>query len=122
MGDSINTLDKNKIWIQRIDDTINNHFRNTDFDFYVLSDLISISTSKLYSVIKKERNDTPGKYILKRRLDEAMKLLNESSISLKQITHVTGFNDYSFFTLSFKGRFGKTPEEVIKSKEINTNN
>ena len=98
--------------IDAIDATIRGHFQNSEFNFYTLIDMHAISMSRLYAVIKKERNDTPEKYILKFRLDEASRLLFTTTMTSKQVAFATGFGDHMYFMLSFKGRFGRTPDQV----------
>ncbi len=53
--------------------------------------------------------DTPGKWLLQRRLDHAAKLLRASSLNITEITFESGFEHVSHFSRVFKTRFGVPP-------------
>ncbi|MDR1384734.1 MAG: AraC family transcriptional regulator [Planctomycetaceae bacterium] len=57
---------------------------------------------------------TPRGFILRVRLDSAMRLLAESDLSITQIAVHTGFYDSSFFTRQFKKAIGLKPLEFRK--------
>jgi AraC-like DNA-binding protein len=57
---------------------------------------------------------TPREFILRVRLDSAMRFLTESDLSITQIAINCGFYDSSFFTRQFKKTIGLKPLEFRK--------
>ncbi len=58
-------------------------------------------------------------YVTNRRLDHALTLLQNPSLSIIHISQVCGFNDVSYFTKKFKARYGSSPG---KYKNFNQGN
>jgi len=54
---------------------------------------------------------SPVQYINRMRLDKAKQLLRSTSLSIKEITDLTGFNDASYFSRVFKKNVGLSPLE-----------
>jgi AraC family transcriptional regulator, exoenzyme S synthesis regulatory protein ExsA len=61
---------------------------------------------------------TPHKWILKKRLQAAYKILNETSKKISDVYVETGFEDMAHFSKVFKKEFGFSPSE-IKNKILN---
>jgi AraC-like DNA-binding protein len=60
-------------------------------------------------------NETPGKWIMKRRIEKAANILANSNQSVTEVAFETGFEDLSHFSRVFKKLTGKNPTEYIKS-------
>lgn len=56
-------------------------------------------------------NDSPGKWIMKKRVDYAANLLLSSDQSISQIAFESGFEDLSHFSRVFKEKTGKSPSD-----------
>ena len=54
---------------------------------------------------------TPGKYLLKLRLDEARQMLLENQLSISEIAFQTGFEDSNYFSRIFRIYSGMSPRE-----------
>ncbi|MBQ7364176.1 MAG: helix-turn-helix transcriptional regulator [Clostridia bacterium] len=65
-------------------------------------------TIKLF---KKEYGTTPYQYLIKKRLQEAERLLLSTTMSVEEISRKVGYNDFSTFYRDFKKRFGVSPGE-----------
>jgi AraC-like DNA-binding protein len=50
-------------------------------------------------------------YIRKKRIEKAIELMSDRSISLTEIAYLTGFSDQSHFTRIFKKFTGSNPSE-----------
>jgi AraC-like DNA-binding protein len=59
-------------------------------------------------------NESPGKWLLKKRVDYAANLLLSSEESISQIAFGSGFEDLSHFSRVFKERTGKNPSDFRK--------
>lgn len=69
----------------------------------------SLSTFK--RDFKKEFNDTPSRYIKRRRLERAAKLLLATNESVSGICYDCGFQDTTTFSSSFREHFGNSPSK-----------
>ena len=65
-------------------------------------------------LFKKKVGKTPKAYILDKRLDYAKQLINESTLSLSEISSLCGFSDYIQFNKFFKKKEGVSPSEYAK--------
>jgi AraC-like DNA-binding protein len=59
--------------------------------------------------------ETPGRWIMRRRVERAAGLLANSNQSVTQVAFETGFEDLSHFSRVFKKITGKNPTEYKKS-------
>lgn len=55
---------------------------------------------------------TPGKWLLEKRLDLAMRLLMDKGNTISEASFGSGFESVSHFSRSFKHRFGMSPSSV----------
>ncbi len=74
-----------------------------------------ISTNYLISVFKKEYGLTPHKHLTNLRLEEALRLLVETTRSEEEIAFSVGFSDFSVFYKAFMKAYGHTPGAVRKT-------
>ncbi len=112
----VNPLDqhnKDRKLAELIVETVKRNFADEEFDVEKLRITLNISDSKLCSIFKEEFEETAKIYLLNRRLDEAMVLLQDYKLNIAQISYKVGIKNPSYFSSSFKKRFGKTPSEVM---------
>lgn len=62
-------------------------------------------------------NTTPGKWLMKKRLDEAYFLLDKEHKKPTDIYTELGFEDLSHFSFVFKKEFGVSPSNIGKRKK-----
>ena len=67
---------------------------------------------------KKLFQDSPHKWILKKRLDKAKELLLTTDQKISDIYFPLGFEDFAHFSRVFKKHFGKSPTEMRQSSVI----
>jgi len=80
---------------------IDEHFTQT-ISLEDLSNLVNITPQYLCKLFKRHLNLRPFQYVTMKRLQYAKKLLLESSLSINDIAHLTGFSDFSYFCALFK--------------------
>ncbi len=61
---------------------------------------------------------TPGKWLIKKRLEHARMLLNTTKLSISDIVFNSGFENVSHFSRVFKERFGKSPLQYRKNRMV----
>ena len=74
---------------------------------------VFVSMGTLERQFKKYLNISPTEYIKRKRLSEAMHLLNKG-VSVSQAAYQCGFPDASNFIKVFKKNFGQTPYQYMK--------
>jgi len=75
-----------------------------------LARAIGISQRQLERLFKSELSTTPTQFYSDLRLDKARILLRQTELGIQEIAVATGFNTASYFTKTYKVRFGHTPK------------
>lgn len=101
--------DINMEFLQRVTDLIYREIDHSDNIIEVLSSEVCLSSSQLNRKIKAITGLTTSNYILKVRLNKAKKHLIKSQKPIGEIAMECGFNDFAYFSRSFKKEFGMTP-------------
>jgi two-component system response regulator YesN len=102
--------------IKRVVEYINNHYEE-EITLQGLSELFHINPSYISQLFRKETGMTFKEYLTKLRISYASALLADTNLSISQITHKAGYNDYFYFIKAFKKRKGKTPKQYRNSLE-----
>lgn len=63
-------------------------------------------------------HESPGKWLLRRRLDHAAKLLRNSERNVTEVAFDSGFADVSHFSRAFKERFGAPPVAYRRDSSV----
>lgn len=61
-------------------------------------------------------NDTPAKWVMKKRLNMASELLENTSLSIGEVTNQCGFENQTHFSRLFKEKTGMSPLQFRKSQ------
>ncbi len=75
---------------------------------------LQIGRTKLYEIFRNELKMGISKYILRRRMHKAKKLLKTTELSIPEIAHNVGFIDYNYFSRVYKKTYGKSPKHYRK--------
>ncbi|TAK32705.1 MAG: AraC family transcriptional regulator [Saprospiraceae bacterium] len=78
--------------------------------FYALQ--LNLSSDYLREICRGRLRQGPFRCIALRSALEALRLLEETDLSVKEIAFRLGFEDASYFNRFFKKHFGKTPSEM----------
>lgn len=81
-----------------------------DIQIETLCAELQIGRTKLYKLFKEELDTGVSKYILKRRMHRAKKLLKTTALSVTEISQSVGFSDYNYFRRVFKSIYGCSPK------------
>ncbi|GAA4298297.1 substrate-binding domain-containing protein [Aestuariibaculum suncheonense] len=98
--------DMNKYVHENIDDS--------SYNVEQLASDLGISRVQLYRKVKAILNINVSDYIQNLRLEKAKILLQESTLSISEIAYSVGFSSPSYFSLTFKNKFGKSPKMYRK--------
>lgn len=75
---------------------------------------LNVGRTKLYEIFKDELKTGISKYILRRRMHKAKKLLKTTDYPISKIAHSVGFSDYNYFSRVYKRTYGKSPKYYKK--------
>lgn len=87
-----------------------------DFDVESFAGKAGMSRSELYRKIKKHSGKSVTQFIRDIRLEEGMKLIKETDLTISEISYRVGFNSPTYFNKCFKENFGITPGEADAGK------
>lgn len=80
---------------------------------------MGMSRTSMHRKIKSITGFSPSEFIRDVRMKKAAQLLINQTDSVAQISLAVGFEDHSYFSKSFKKKFGATPSEYFNSARIN---
>jgi AraC-like DNA-binding protein len=82
-----------------------------DIDITEVARAASLSPFYLTRIFKERYGVPPYRYLIRLRIERAGELLRESSLSVTQICHRSGFNSLSHFITTFRRHTGMSPSE-----------
>ncbi len=77
----------------------------------LLSEKLNVSLSYLCREFKKATGKTVSFFVQERKVEEAMHLLKQNTLSVISISQILGFSSLSYFGVVFKKHTGMTPTE-----------
>lgn len=86
-----------------------------DFSPERAAEELHIGYSRFRIVFKNYTGLSPGKYFLQLKIERAKDLLNDPSLSLKEIAYTLKFDSYFYFSRIFKEKTGFSPTDYRKS-------
>ena len=85
-----------------------------DLSLKAQAGLLNVNPSYLSTLFKKETGVTLTEYVNRKRIEQALLLLNSTSMQIQLIAQYCGIPDVNYFTNTFKKIVGKTPKEYRK--------
>ena len=82
-----------------------------DLSLKTQAELLNVNPSYLSTLFKKETGYTLTEYVNKKRIENAILLLNTTAMQIQEIAQYCGIPDVNYFTKIFKKQIGKTPKE-----------
>ncbi len=95
-----------------IDFIIDNYNKNISLESAARS--LYVTPSQLLRTFKKETKFTFWEYLLLYRIEKAKEFLRTTNKSVKEISHMCGFNDPNYFSTAFKKHTGYVPRDFRK--------
>ena len=93
---------------------INKEFANPEISLVSISREIAVSPNYLSALIRKETGSTFIELLTKRRMEEAVALLNYPALKVKDVALKCGYEDQHYFSYSFKKETGLSPIQYKK--------
>lgn len=85
---------------------------NQPIDMTAVAKQVGVSLSHFNRLFKKVTTLTPTQYLVKRRVTEAIRLLDQTEHNILEIAYSTGFRSLSSFYQCFKAYCGHSPNEL----------
>lgn len=112
------TNDSNFEFLQKVTDLIYREMKNVDYFPQGLASEMCVSPSQLNRKIKSISGLNATNYVLKVRLNRAKKLLTTFQKPIGEIAMDCGFNDFAYFSRTFKKEFGITPSKFQRMPHL----
>lgn len=77
----------------------------------MIADHVGMSESHFSRRFRKVMNSSPKEYIIRKRLNEAKRLLKTTPLTIKEIAFCVGFNSESHFINTFTAQNGLSPKK-----------
>ena len=96
-------------FIIRLNSVISANISNPELDQKLLCRELGVSRALLYNKMKAITGAGTKEYITRIRIDKAKSLMENSSMTIAEISDSTGFASQSYFSTAFKNATGMTP-------------
>ncbi|WP_066630621.1 hybrid sensor histidine kinase/response regulator transcription factor [Labilibacter marinus] len=103
-------------FLQKALDIMEENLSNSDFSIEKMGQLLGVSRAHLYTKLMAITGKTPADFIKIMRLKRATQLIEESQMTISEISYEVGYNGPRYFTKHFKGYYGVTPSKYLQSK------
>ena len=91
---------------------IESHFCDPTLDIGTVCKEGFISVSSLQRLFQKQFGVSPMQYVIKLRMEKALRLLVENQHSVKEVASLCGFSDEKYFSRAFKKKYGYPPSHL----------
>ncbi len=104
--------------MNKIMECIENGLNDPELSVEKLSKYVGMSRGSLYNKLLELSGYTPVEYIRLVKLEKAAALLETSDYNVAQIAYMTGFGTPSYFSKTFKSKYGLLPSEYLSNKRV----
>ncbi len=109
--------DRNEILVQTIKEIIRSNYRDVNLSLQSIADTLGMSDKYIGRQFKGYETISVAEYMMDVRLGHALKLLEETSLTVKEIIEQIGLVNESHFFRVFKKKFGATPREYLSRRQ-----
>ncbi len=102
-------------FIKLLNDVLEKDYSNPELSVHLIQEKMFMSRSSLYRMMNEKTGLNTQQYVNQFRLEKAKEMLLNEKASISEIAYACGFNSLSYFSRTFKDRFGKSPSEFLKS-------
>lgn len=103
---SSNAIDRSIFFMQK---NINKTLKISD-----ISNHVNLSESHLSKIFRNKTGSSPLDYFINLKMQEAIRLLTNQSLRIKEVAYRLGYNDPYYFTRIFTKHIGSSPGAFIK--------
>lgn len=104
--------------VQRIIDYVEKHIENPELSVQEIADHVSLSSTYISILFKKEVQVTLKQYISNIRMDKAKKMLRSECYKITEIAEKCGYANANYFSRAFRKSEDMTPVEYREKADI----
>lgn len=115
--DDSTTAADDEMLMQRIMESVNKHFKDSE---YLVDDLCSdvgVSRAVLQRKMKELTGLSPSSFVRNLRLEQAKRLLDERKLTISQVAYECGFSSSPVFSKIFRNYYGISPRTYLEQAE-----
>lgn len=105
--------------VEQIRMLIENHMGNENLELEWIAEQVHFSISYVRQIFKQHTGESFGEYLIRKRMEKAGKMLQESGLKIQVIAQECGYENQRYFASSFKKFYGCTPTEFKRAVEEN---
>jgi ligand-binding sensor domain-containing protein/DNA-binding response OmpR family regulator len=109
-------LPYNDPFIDKISELLEQTYFDSELTVETIAEQLFIDRSQLYRKLKKITGLSPTGVVQEFRLNKARKMITESDLNVSEVALATGFNSLSYFSRSYKEKFGESPSKTTTIK------
>lgn len=102
---------RDKIFMNALYKLMETELSSADLNVNQMIEVFKMGRTKFFNKVKGLTGETPNIFFKTYKLNRAAELIIEGKYNLSEIADMTGFNTLSYFSVSFKKKFGVTPSE-----------
>lgn len=110
-------VNKNKSIIEVAREHMKKKFAEPKISLEAVAMEIGLTPTYFSSLFKKETGESFVEYLTKLRLEEAMRLLDETDEKIYSIAEKTGYPDAAYFSYIFKKKYGVSPIQYRRQRK-----
>lgn len=106
--------------IKKVKTYAEKNFRDSELSLQKIADDMGITINHLSKLFKQEMGMSFIEYLIKFRITEAIKLMNDPSVKIYEVAEQVGYSTQHYFCAAFKKVLGVSPTEYRQRKLPNT--
>lgn len=110
-------MNKNKSIIEVAQEYMQKKFAEPEISLEAVAAEIGLTTTYFSSLFKKETGETFVEYLTRLRLEEAMRMLEETDEKIYSVAEKTGYPDAGYFSYIFKKKYGISPIQYRRQRK-----
>ena len=91
---------------------IEEHFCDPTLNIQAVCEKGFLSAPSLQRAFERQFGVSPKQYLTRLRMNRALELLSENTLSVKEIAFSCGFTDEKYFSRAFKAKYGCPPSQL----------
>lgn len=106
-------------FLLKVIDVVYQNIAEVGFSNEDLANALQISQRQLYRKIKALSGSTIQEFMIRVKMDEAVKYLVNTSLTISEISYTLGFSEPSNFSRTFTKHYGQSPTKWLKANKAN---
>lgn len=112
-----NTPQEDELFRQKVNRIMDSAIGNPDVDIMMLSKMMEMPKNAFYYRCNEVFKTSPAALLQNRRIERAQELLDQGTLSVREVAFQVGFNDPKYFSKVFKAKVGRSPSQTRKDTD-----